>query len=1126
MAEATWTGVLCPEGVESGDGRMFAADGLTWRDLPIPLRWQEADIGGHDGAVVVARIDEIWREPNGDGTLIKAKGAWHNTEAAQAARALYDGGFSRGISVDVDAGEIELVDPETGQPIEADGDILDDPHGAVLMVVTKGRIAAATLVAIPAFQEAMVTESTPLEPVTASVLTFHYNPAQARVPAGNRGGGRWLDTPTAVARSLSRLTLGRDVGIEATDDLAGSLAERRAKASAILAREGRPSLEEMADRVGQMYDLTTPAQREAGARWYNEANGLAREMAAGSNGQVSVEQAAAVIAHCSTQTFWDQNVVMARAIVAGGSMDDVVTAVNTAAEGGHIARRSMVLSRNVEKARSALGTADPIGTNDTGTFSEGSNKTRTFAANIMGDQDGVTIDTWMYRVLGQTDEIRGKVKGLPQATRKDQVYEALAEPVRMAAEARGISPAEMQATTWGWMQTAYRPERQGHPARVVYTDPDGVEREFPVVLPGTAPAAVAAAALPLPDVGPAPVGDEVEYLDDGQEIDYFRVQAYRLLGIDVSTDPVTAGALLRFYNERQARIPRGNTAGGQWMDTPTTVGGSLSDAIAGFISGRGGGPDAGSGGEADRPETPTVNTLARAAIEGGFTVRTNDLTNVAHGFAVARSGSSSIRPATTQSDAADQILGYLREHPDAPNIGGWMDTEHHEICLDVVDIVADRDEAIRRGREQNQIAIFDLDALEEISTGGTGDQPTERAAAAGAADAYRHRAAPRGSPGQLGRHVARGAARVGDGHGRHDGLPREHRAARRADRVGAFAYNPAQARIPRGNRGGGQWIDTPGGAVRGDLVAARDAFGGTGGDGDGGGAGGGDGELRERLAGPISEGAREDFAQSDCSASDHLVHAEDGSVTFSADRVAQHEQMVAQRFEGTAPAEGRGRFNLLGGGPAAGKSVFVRENPDEFAGMATINADDYKMGEAGTGLVDITDIPAGRKPAAWTHEESSYLAKESLEHGYANNISMTLDGTGDNTASSVRSKMQQARDAGYEVHGYYVTCPTDVAIARAAQREAATGRGVAEEVVRKTHDRVSQVFPRVANDFDTVRLVDTETNTLIGEKRAGGTFTVYDSEGWSRFLAKATEHDPDTDAGPVPTFPTAPPPAA
>ena len=138
-----WHGVLAPEGAPSGDKRGFAARMLTMRDLPLPLKVQFVDDEGHKGSVVVGRIDEVYR----DGGLIKASGVWDNSPDADRAFDLIDKRMLRGVSVDLDAVEGEMVEAakEGGQPT---------------VEFTEGRVCSATICAIPAFAEAFVRNGT------------------------------------------------------------------------------------------------------------------------------------------------------------------------------------------------------------------------------------------------------------------------------------------------------------------------------------------------------------------------------------------------------------------------------------------------------------------------------------------------------------------------------------------------------------------------------------------------------------------------------------------------------------------------------------------------------------------------------------------------------------------------------------------------------------------------------------------------------------------------------------------------------------------------------------------------------------------------------------------------------
>lgn len=133
-APLAWHGVIAPEGVWSGDGRQFATDSLTHRDLPLPLTWQKSTDQGHDGSVVVGMISSIERV----GGLMQASGTFlTNPEADEVVGLLAV--FGRfGVSVDADDAEFEFSE--------------DDNK----VTFTRARIASASIVAIPAFAEAYV----------------------------------------------------------------------------------------------------------------------------------------------------------------------------------------------------------------------------------------------------------------------------------------------------------------------------------------------------------------------------------------------------------------------------------------------------------------------------------------------------------------------------------------------------------------------------------------------------------------------------------------------------------------------------------------------------------------------------------------------------------------------------------------------------------------------------------------------------------------------------------------------------------------------------------------------------------------------------------------------------------
>jgi hypothetical protein len=172
---APWEGVLAVEGIATGDGREFAADALTWGELPLPLRWNKEDSHGGEVrtvAVNVGRIDKVWREEE----KIMASGVLNLAEAdGQRAYDMIKGEFLRGVSIDADSiaeADVEFVWPEGA----GEGDE-DDPMAMLFAQPEKviyhgGRIRAATLCDIPAFAEAYVALTDEAGAVVAGGQTY------------------------------------------------------------------------------------------------------------------------------------------------------------------------------------------------------------------------------------------------------------------------------------------------------------------------------------------------------------------------------------------------------------------------------------------------------------------------------------------------------------------------------------------------------------------------------------------------------------------------------------------------------------------------------------------------------------------------------------------------------------------------------------------------------------------------------------------------------------------------------------------------------------------------------------------------------------------------------------------
>lgn len=169
MMARTWSAVLARLGVPTGDKRIIAPGALTSRDLPLPLMWQRVSGDGHGGAVTVGAIETMTID--NESGMVTATGTWLPVRGSDDAQRQTEAGVT-GPSVDlfddVDIMEVQtLVEAGVVGPDIMGG--MDDIEYAVddegMIVITRGRIAGATLVQIPAFAGVSIdmtdTEPTP-----------------------------------------------------------------------------------------------------------------------------------------------------------------------------------------------------------------------------------------------------------------------------------------------------------------------------------------------------------------------------------------------------------------------------------------------------------------------------------------------------------------------------------------------------------------------------------------------------------------------------------------------------------------------------------------------------------------------------------------------------------------------------------------------------------------------------------------------------------------------------------------------------------------------------------------------------------------------------------------------------
>jgi hypothetical protein len=143
--------LVIPEDADSGDGRKFEKNAITFRDLPLPLMWQVKTGEGHSGAVVVGRIDHMERTERGIGN---AYGYFDTGSYAREVERLIRHGFVKGVSADMD--KFEATEEEGDEPEIQAAKSSKKTMGKDRITINKARVMGITIVPKPAFQECMI----------------------------------------------------------------------------------------------------------------------------------------------------------------------------------------------------------------------------------------------------------------------------------------------------------------------------------------------------------------------------------------------------------------------------------------------------------------------------------------------------------------------------------------------------------------------------------------------------------------------------------------------------------------------------------------------------------------------------------------------------------------------------------------------------------------------------------------------------------------------------------------------------------------------------------------------------------------------------------------------------------
>lgn len=177
-APPSWEGVLAVEGLPTSDGRYLMPGQITNRDLPLTLKMQKQTADGHDTAVPVGKITEIYRQDRADlgenAVAIVGKGVFAETDDGREAATLVADEILRHVSIDLSPGETYLLDKETYEVVDEDSADLGALLNGDYLRGLEGSIMGATLCAFSAFEDAtmQIAEITPEHAVVASAFTL------------------------------------------------------------------------------------------------------------------------------------------------------------------------------------------------------------------------------------------------------------------------------------------------------------------------------------------------------------------------------------------------------------------------------------------------------------------------------------------------------------------------------------------------------------------------------------------------------------------------------------------------------------------------------------------------------------------------------------------------------------------------------------------------------------------------------------------------------------------------------------------------------------------------------------------------------------------------------------------
>lgn len=241
-----WRGLLAPLGITTGDGRRFALDSVSWRELPLPLKWQRNDDMGHDDSVIIGSVDDIsvgtvadalskgWVTDEGvsglnfppDTLAVWGTGElFDDVDGGSLPRLAEDVGEARllterrviGPSVDAGMAEAVLAEPGSDEAVSEERleEIFEDAwvNGTPIeleTLFTVYEIAAATLVNIPAFAQCLPFTLEPADPDDSAETDADTTTDAALVAAARVRTTELARSLTAAAGTLGEVAMFAD----------------------------------------------------------------------------------------------------------------------------------------------------------------------------------------------------------------------------------------------------------------------------------------------------------------------------------------------------------------------------------------------------------------------------------------------------------------------------------------------------------------------------------------------------------------------------------------------------------------------------------------------------------------------------------------------------------------------------------------------------------------------------------------------------------------------------------------------------------------------------------------------------------------------------------------------------